>query len=49
MTLTRSLCRLKEEVMKERKEICESPWPPSDNKVGVVIVAHSMGYVPAFP
>lgn len=31
--------------MDERKRTCETPWPPSDNKVGVVLVAHSMGYV----
>ncbi|KAH8171671.1 alpha/beta-Hydrolase [Sarocladium implicatum] len=34
---------LKERVMDERKKTCENPWPPSDNKVGVVLVAHSMG------
>ncbi|KAL2209205.1 hypothetical protein CC79DRAFT_1367397 [Sarocladium strictum] len=34
---------LKERVMDERKSACETPWPPSDDKVGVVLVAHSMG------
>ncbi|KAK0390796.1 hypothetical protein NLU13_0299 [Sarocladium strictum] len=34
---------LKERVMDERKTACETPWPPSDDKVGVVLVAHSMG------
>ncbi|KAL3422716.1 hypothetical protein PVAG01_06872 [Phlyctema vagabunda] len=26
-----------------RKQRCETPWPPQDNSVGVVLVAHSMG------
>ncbi|RDW63909.1 hypothetical protein BP5796_10411 [Coleophoma crateriformis] len=34
---------LKERVMELRKERCETPWPPKDNSVGVILVAHSMG------
>ncbi|KAK4131576.1 hypothetical protein BT67DRAFT_346183, partial [Trichocladium antarcticum] len=34
---------LKERVMDLRKQHLAHPWPPNDRKVGVVIVAHSMG------
>ncbi|KAL2021723.1 hypothetical protein VTK56DRAFT_6666 [Thermocarpiscus australiensis] len=34
---------LKARVMDVRKEKLEDPWPPNDRKVGVIIVAHSMG------
>ncbi|KAI0113474.1 hypothetical protein F4814DRAFT_440769 [Daldinia grandis] len=34
---------LKEHVMAVRKERTETPWPPRDRDVGVVLVAHSMG------
>ncbi|KAM0335049.1 hypothetical protein ACHAQA_000083 [Verticillium albo-atrum] len=34
---------LKERVMDVRKEHLDQPWPPNDRKVGVVLVAHSMG------
>lgn len=43
---------LKERVMELRKEHLEKPWPPYDRDVGVILVAHSMGYVflvPALP
>lgn len=36
---------LKERVMRLRKEHLSSPWPPNDRHVGVILVAHSMGYV----
>jgi len=26
-----------------RKEHLDSPWPPNDRAVGVILVAHSMG------
>lgn len=35
--------RLKERVMDLRKAHLEKPWPANDRKVGVVLVAHSMG------
>ncbi|KAI1743015.1 hypothetical protein F4680DRAFT_457061 [Xylaria scruposa] len=34
---------LKERVMDVRKAHCETPWPPNDRDVGVILVAHSMG------
>ncbi|KAI0019202.1 hypothetical protein F4780DRAFT_462564 [Xylariomycetidae sp. FL0641] len=34
---------LKEKVMEVRKAHTETPWPPHDREVGVVLVAHSMG------
>ncbi|KAG7134320.1 hypothetical protein HYQ45_007688 [Verticillium longisporum] len=34
---------LKERVIDVRKEHLDEPWPPNDRKVGVVLVAHSMG------
>ncbi|KAK4141393.1 uncharacterized protein C8A04DRAFT_39124 [Dichotomopilus funicola] len=34
---------LKERVMDLRKAHLDNPWPPNDHKVGVVLVAHSMG------
>ncbi|KAH7305804.1 hypothetical protein B0I35DRAFT_443313 [Stachybotrys elegans] len=34
---------LKERVIETRKAHFDNPWPPHDNKVGVVLVAHSMG------
>ncbi|KAI0201674.1 hypothetical protein F4808DRAFT_459798 [Astrocystis sublimbata] len=34
---------LKERVMDVRKAQCQTPWPPNDRDVGVVLVAHSMG------
>lgn len=34
---------LKERVMEIRKAKLEKPWPPTDNNVGVILVAHSMG------
>lgn len=34
---------LKERVIDVRKERLEKPWPPADRKVGVILVAHSMG------
>ncbi|KAH7176436.1 hypothetical protein EDB81DRAFT_675163 [Dactylonectria macrodidyma] len=34
---------LRERVMEIRKEHSKNPWPPNDNDVGVVLVAHSMG------
>ncbi|KAK4119640.1 hypothetical protein N657DRAFT_626456 [Parathielavia appendiculata] len=34
---------LKERVMELRKAHLEDPWPPNDRRVGVVLVAHSMG------
>ncbi|KAK3334194.1 hypothetical protein B0T19DRAFT_383388 [Cercophora scortea] len=40
---------LKEQVMNLRKAHLESPWPPNDRHVGVVLIAHSMGYVTAIP
>jgi hypothetical protein len=36
--------RLKERVIECRKAHFESVWPPRDRNVGVVLVAHSMGY-----
>lgn len=35
--------RLKEQVMDLRKAHLDNPWPPNDRKVGVILVAHSMG------
>jgi hypothetical protein len=35
--------RLKERVMELRKAHLDNPWPPNDRRVGVVLVAHSMG------
>ncbi|KAI2633409.1 hypothetical protein GGS21DRAFT_539672 [Xylaria nigripes] len=37
------LAWLKERVMEVRKARCETPWPPNDRDVGVILVAHSMG------
>ena len=37
--------RLKERVMDMRKKKSEKPWPANDRDVGVVLVAHSMGFV----
>lgn len=37
------LGRLKERVMDLRKAHLETPWPPNDRRVGVVLIAHSMG------
>ncbi|KAI0545002.1 hypothetical protein F4679DRAFT_600044 [Xylaria curta] len=37
------LAWLKERVMDVRKAHCETPWPPNDRDVGVILVAHSMG------
>ncbi|KAK3296391.1 uncharacterized protein B0H64DRAFT_461478 [Chaetomium fimeti] len=34
---------LKEQVMDLRKAHLDNPWPPNDRKVGVILVAHSMG------
>ncbi|KAI0887729.1 uncharacterized protein GGS22DRAFT_197704 [Annulohypoxylon maeteangense] len=34
---------LKEKVMNIRKAQSETPWPPHDRDVGVILVAHSMG------
>ncbi|KAI8964482.1 hypothetical protein F5Y11DRAFT_363771 [Daldinia sp. FL1419] len=34
---------LKEKVINVRKVHSESPWPPHDRDVGVILVAHSMG------
>ncbi|KAH6839474.1 hypothetical protein B0I37DRAFT_235458 [Chaetomium sp. MPI-CAGE-AT-0009] len=34
---------LKEQVMDLRKAHLDTPWPPNDRKVGVILVAHSMG------
>ncbi|KAA8572337.1 hypothetical protein EYC84_002961 [Monilinia fructicola] len=34
---------LKEKVMDVRKEKSETPWPPNDRCVGVILIAHSMG------
>ncbi|KAK4097459.1 hypothetical protein N658DRAFT_478795 [Parathielavia hyrcaniae] len=34
---------LKERVMELRKTHLQDPWPPNDRRVGVVLVAHSMG------
>ncbi|KAK0752872.1 hypothetical protein B0T18DRAFT_441625 [Schizothecium vesticola] len=34
---------LKEQVMNLRKEHLDTPWPPNDRSVGVILVAHSMG------
>ncbi|KAI1644630.1 uncharacterized protein F4817DRAFT_367387 [Daldinia loculata] len=34
---------LKEQVMDVRKAHTETPWPPHDRDVGVILVAHSMG------
>ncbi|KAI2470203.1 hypothetical protein F4781DRAFT_430619 [Annulohypoxylon bovei var. microspora] len=34
---------LKEKVMDVRKAHSETPWPPHDRDVGVILVAHSMG------
>ncbi|KAM3080385.1 hypothetical protein ACMFMG_005343 [Clarireedia jacksonii] len=34
---------LKEKVLEVRKEKTETPWPPNDRSVGIVLVAHSMG------
>ncbi|OTB10795.1 hypothetical protein K445DRAFT_78067 [Daldinia sp. EC12] len=34
---------LKEKVMDVRKAHSETPWPPNDRDVGVILVAHSMG------
>ena len=34
--------------MEQRKEHLSAPWPPNDRNVGVVLVAHSMGYVPVY-
>ncbi|KAK4151542.1 hypothetical protein C8A00DRAFT_35793 [Chaetomidium leptoderma] len=34
---------LKEKVMDLRKAHLDNPWPPNDRKVGVILVAHSMG------
>jgi hypothetical protein len=31
--------------MEVRKAHLETPWPPDDNNVGVILVAHSMGSV----
>ena len=28
-----------------RKAHLDTPWPPNDNEIGVIIIAHSMGYV----
>ena len=37
--------RLREQVMNLRKKHLENPWPPNDRDVGVILVAHSMGWV----
>lgn len=37
--------RLKERVMDIRKTHSEKAWPPHDRDVGVILVAHSMGFV----
>lgn len=29
--------------MNLRKEHLDTPWPPNDRSVGVILVAHSMG------
>lgn len=29
--------------MELRKEHLQTPWPPTDRNVGVILVAHSMG------
>ncbi|KAI1473152.1 uncharacterized protein F4812DRAFT_465070 [Daldinia caldariorum] len=34
---------LKEKVINVRKAYSETPWPPHDRDVGVILVAHSMG------
>ncbi|KFA56207.1 hypothetical protein S40293_00095 [Stachybotrys chartarum IBT 40293] len=34
---------LKERVMDTRKAHFQDPWPPNDRRVGVILVAHSMG------
>lgn len=34
---------LKERVIDARKKHLDSPWPPKDRNVGVILVAHSMG------
>ncbi|RKU47043.1 hypothetical protein DL546_008677 [Coniochaeta pulveracea] len=34
---------LKERVMEVRKAHVETPWPPNDRHVGVILIAHSMG------
>jgi len=31
--------------MNLRKKHLENPWPPNDREVGVILVAHSMGWV----
>jgi hypothetical protein len=43
MTGTDAQDRLKEQVMDLRKAHLDNPWPPNDRKVGVILVAHSMG------
>jgi hypothetical protein len=35
--------RLKERVIELRKAHLDIPWPPNDRRVGVILVAHSMG------
>lgn len=40
-----TLDRLREQVMNLRKKHLENPWPPNDREVGVILVAHSMGWV----
>ncbi|EPE10891.1 hypothetical protein F503_05986 [Ophiostoma piceae UAMH 11346] len=35
--------QLKQRVMDLRKAHLDTPWPPNDNEIGVVIIAHSMG------
>ncbi|KAI1100374.1 hypothetical protein F4804DRAFT_348590 [Jackrogersella minutella] len=40
---TSVLSWLKEKVMDVRKAHAETPWPPHDRDVGVILVAHSMG------
>lgn len=37
--------RLKERVIECRKAHFENVWPPRDRNVGVILVAHSMGFV----
>ncbi|KAK1751337.1 hypothetical protein QBC47DRAFT_464077 [Echria macrotheca] len=37
------LAWLREQVMTLRKQHLDTPWPPNDRSVGVILVAHSMG------
>lgn len=47
-TTVANIPRLKERVMDIRKTRSENVWPPHDTDVGVILVAHSMGFVLSF-